>query len=136
MNNTSTVRNHIVYDTYGNVLSETAGGARSAIKFTGRYFDTETGLQWNLNRWYDAKTGRWLSQDPIGFEGGDANLYRYVGNDPGNGVDPRGLADSALGSTSGTVVGRWRDNRWRRRPGLSRPWEERSSTTPQHCEAT
>ncbi|MCZ2074442.1 MAG: hypothetical protein LC130_05505 [Bryobacterales bacterium] len=77
--------------TYGNVLSETAGGARSAIKFTGRYFDTETGLQWNLNRWYDAKTGRWLSQDPIGFEGGDGNLYRYVGNDPGNGVDPSGL---------------------------------------------
>ena len=36
VNNTSTVRNHIVYDTYGNVLSETAGGARSAIKFTGR----------------------------------------------------------------------------------------------------
>ncbi len=92
VNNTSTVRNHIVYDTYGNVLSETAGGARSAIKFTGRYFDTETGLQWNLNRWYDPKTGRWMSQDPIGFESGDANLYRYVGNDPGNGVDPSGLA--------------------------------------------
>ncbi len=92
VNNTSTVRNHIVYDTYGNVLSETAGGARSAIKFTGRYLDTETGLQWNLNRWYDAKTGRWMSQDPIGFEGGDGNLYRYVGNDPGNGVDPSGLS--------------------------------------------
>ena len=91
VNNTSAVRNHIVYDTYGNVLSETAGGARSAIKFTGRYFDTETGLQWNLNRWYDPKVGRWLSQDPIGFDGGDANLYRYVGNDPGNGVDPSGL---------------------------------------------
>ena len=94
VNNTSTVRNHIVYDTYGNVLSETAGSARSSLKFTGRYLDTETGLQWNLNRWYDPKVGRWLSQDPIGFESGDANLYRYVGNDPGNGVDPSGLADS------------------------------------------
>ena len=44
-----------------------------------------------LHRWYDAGVGRWLSQDPIGFAAGDANLYRYVGNGATNWVDPSGL---------------------------------------------
>ena len=46
----------------------------------------------NQSRWYDATTGRWLSEDPIGFGGGDANLYRYCGNGPTDGTDPSGLA--------------------------------------------
>jgi hypothetical protein len=41
---------------------------------------------------YDPKVGRWLEVDPIGFAGGDANLYRYVENDPTNATDPSGLA--------------------------------------------
>jgi RHS repeat-associated protein len=60
--------------------------------YTGRFRDDMTGLQWNLNRWYDASTGRWLSEDPIGFGGGDDNLYRYVGNSPLANTDPTGLA--------------------------------------------
>lgn len=44
---------------------------------------------------YDPTIGRWTSQDPIGFEAGDANLYRYVGNGPTNGVDPSGLRGTA-----------------------------------------
>ncbi|MBX3032733.1 MAG: RHS repeat-associated core domain-containing protein [Bdellovibrionaceae bacterium] len=40
---------------------------------------------------YDAETGRWTSKDPILFEGGDANLYGYVLNDPVNLIDPNGL---------------------------------------------
>ncbi len=56
-----------------------------------RPFDAATGLQNNLNRWYDPATGRWLSEDPIGFEGGDANLYRYVENLPTVHIDPTGL---------------------------------------------
>ncbi len=41
-------------------------------------------------RWYDPEVGRWLSEDPIGFEAGDANLYRYVGNENTGAVDPSG----------------------------------------------
>ena len=54
--------------------------SNSLFVFTGRPFDSDTQLQNNLNRWYDARVGRWLSEDPIGFSGGDGNLYRYVGN--------------------------------------------------------
>jgi hypothetical protein len=40
---------------------------------------------------FDPTVGRWLEEDSIGFEGGDANLYRFVGNDPTNATDPTGM---------------------------------------------
>jgi len=43
------------------------------------------------NRWYDPTSGRFLSKDPIGLDGGDLNLYVFCGNDPVNNVDPYGL---------------------------------------------
>ena len=56
----------------------------------GQYYDAETGLHYNWNRYYDPDTGRYLSPDPIGLEGG-LNLYAYVENDPVNWVDMFGL---------------------------------------------
>ena len=44
-----------------------------------------------MHRWYDNQTGRWISEDPIGFAGGDANLARYVGNIAASMTDPDGL---------------------------------------------
>jgi RHS repeat-associated protein len=52
-----------------------------------------SGLQLALYRAYDPELGRWISEDPLGEEGG-LNLYGYVGNSPLMGVDPLGLADS------------------------------------------
>ena len=66
--------------------------------YTGRMFDEATGLQNNLHRWYDAGVGRWLSQDPIGFAAGDANLYRYVGNGVTNWTDSDGLQQQRPGN--------------------------------------
>jgi RHS repeat-associated protein len=88
---TTSLDNHIVYDSFGNVVSETNSSVASDFLFTGRYTDAHTGLQWNLNRWYVPSIGRWASEDPIGFTAGDPNLARYVGNGPTTRVDPRGL---------------------------------------------
>ena len=43
--------------------------------------------------WFDPQTGRFVSEDPLGFGAGDANLNRYVGNDPLNKTDPSGLEE-------------------------------------------
>lgn len=58
--------------------------------FTGREFDRETVLYYYRTRYYDSSVGRFITRDPIRFNGGDANLYRYVFNDPVNLTDPSG----------------------------------------------
>ena len=55
-------------------------------------YDTDTRLVRFGARDYDAEVGRWTTKDPIGFAGGDTNLYGYVFSDPINFIDPRGLA--------------------------------------------
>ena len=69
-----------------------AGASTPRFTYTGQQFDAATGLYYYSARWYDASTGRFMSQDPAGFSAGDANLYRYVGNDPTNATDPTGMA--------------------------------------------
>lgn len=70
-------------------------------------YDPLTGLVHFGAREYDAETGRWTSKDPIRFDGGDTNLYAYVGNDPVNHVDPQGLdwEDDAFKMLSDGVSG-------------------------------
>jgi RHS repeat-associated protein len=63
----------------------------------GYYLDPDTGDYYVRARNYSPDFARWLSQDPMGFDAGDSNLFRYVGNSVGNspvnGVDPSGRAD-------------------------------------------
>lgn len=49
---------------------------------------------------YDPTIGRWISEDPIGFEAADPNLYRYVENNPTNATDPSGLTQHAASAPS------------------------------------
>src|SRR5262249_37326401 len=67
------------------------GNSGDRFQYTGREYDSAVKLQYNRARYYDAALGKWVSVDPIGFEAGDANLYRYVGNAPTNHTDPSGL---------------------------------------------
>ena len=57
----------------------------------GYYTDTDTGLIYCQSRFYDPATGRWLTRDPISYEGG-INLYEYCDGNPVMNVDPSGLA--------------------------------------------
>jgi RHS repeat-associated protein len=89
------------YDAWG---LRTTQGAQDAASFgfTGHLEHKELGLVFTLYRAYDPVTGRWLSRDPIGEEGG-INLYGYVGNNPVNLVDPDGQL--AIGAVVGGVAG-------------------------------
>ncbi|MCC7087098.1 MAG: RHS repeat-associated core domain-containing protein [Pirellulales bacterium] len=90
----TTLADHAQYDAFGNRLD--APTVDSLFGYTGRYHDDDTGLQWNGSsqgggRWYDSATGRWLSEDAIGFRGDASNLYRYVENRATIFVDPSGM---------------------------------------------
>ena len=63
----TTVVNHIVYDAFGWVTAQSDPSVTTLFGFTARPFDADTGLQNNLNRWYDAETETWISVDPMGF---------------------------------------------------------------------
>ncbi|VVO63721.1 putative deoxyribonuclease RhsA [Pseudomonas fluorescens] len=60
------------------------------LRFQGQYFDDETGLHYNTFRYYDPEVGRFITQDPIGLEGG-SNLYKYAPS-PIGWIDPEGLS--------------------------------------------
>jgi RHS repeat-associated protein len=79
------------YDEWGRVLLDTNPGFQP-FGFAGGLYDRDTGLVRFGARDYDPETGRWTAKDPIGFDGGDSNLFGYVANDPVNWVDPLGLA--------------------------------------------
>ena len=66
-----------------------------------------------IARDYDPEVGRWTAKDPILFDGGQANLYVYVGNDPVNFIDPSGLAPTqpnVILNVIGKILGRAMDS--------------------------
>ncbi len=90
------------YDAYGAATIQRPDGTvigASAINnrflFTGREYVAQFGFYEFRARAYHPGLGRFMSEDPLGFGGGDSNLYRYGGNDPVNRTDPSGLDDDA-----------------------------------------
>nr|WP_321402208.1 RHS repeat-associated core domain-containing protein [uncultured Desulfobacter sp.] len=81
----------VEYDTFGNVINDTAPEFTVPFGFAGGLYDPDTGLVRFGFRDYDPDTGRWTAKDPIFFAGGDTDLYGYVLNDPVNFIDPWGL---------------------------------------------
>jgi RHS repeat-associated protein len=77
---TGTVAQSYTYDSFGNTTNS-SGSLTNFFRYTGREFDTETGLYYLRARYLDPTTGRFISEDPIGL-GGGIDFYRYADNNP------------------------------------------------------
>jgi RHS repeat-associated protein len=91
MDQSQAVVNSYVYDAFGNVTqSETIS---QPFKYVGQFgvMTEPNGFYYMRARYYDPKVGRFISEDPTGFDGGDVNLYAYVAGNPVMGIDPLGL---------------------------------------------
>ncbi|MGS8052879.1 RHS repeat domain-containing protein, partial [Escherichia marmotae] len=78
------------YQVWGNTIQEKDHGrVEQNLRYQGQYLDRETGLHYNLHRYYDPDVGRFIVTDPIGLNGG-INLYAYAPN-PLSWIDPLGL---------------------------------------------
>ncbi|MCQ6463566.1 RHS repeat-associated core domain-containing protein, partial [Vibrio parahaemolyticus] len=75
-------------------ISNSGAYFHQPLRLPGQYFDDETGLHYNLFRYYAPECGRFVSQDPIGLKGG-INLYQYAPN-PLSWIDPLGLTTEEI----------------------------------------
>ncbi|MFC3455264.1 DUF6531 domain-containing protein [Amycolatopsis speibonae] len=85
---------------WGRHLPSAGEKTRTPLRFPGQYADDETGLHYNVHRYYDPATARYLSQDPPGLEAGP-NPVAYPG-DPYATSDPLGLMDCGGTGSGGT----------------------------------
>ena len=95
-----------IYQAYGEVAVDNDPDGNGVTvtfnyRFPGQWVDIESGLYYNFYRYYDPKTGRYVTADPIGQDGG-ANIYTYVGGNPLYWIDPLGLAGTLVIHSSGS----------------------------------
>lgn len=86
---TGTTAKSYSYDAYGTIVEQT-GTVEQPYTYTGREFDSESGLLYYRARYYDPASGRFLQKDPMRFVNG-INLYAYTMNNPANFADALGL---------------------------------------------
>jgi RHS repeat-associated protein len=103
-NTSGNVVERMKYDAFGKITwldsnfgTKTNSGFDWNRTFTGQVLDTETGLMLYRNRYYHTGLGRFVSRDPIKYDAGDVNIYRYVENSSTNRVDFSGLQNTTIG---------------------------------------
>ncbi len=102
---TGSLPTQYTYEPFG-YTTESGVTSTNSYKYTGRE-DDGSGPSYYRARYYQPRLQRFISEDPIGFMGGDVNLYGYVGNSPILRTDPNGqivpaiLLGCALGASSG-----------------------------------
>ena len=91
---------HIVYDSFGNILTETNASNGDRFKFAGMEYDSTTGQYYDHAREYESAGGRPSDSHKIqlGFAARDNNLYRYVKNSPTSAIDPNGMDEETDGT--------------------------------------
>jgi len=89
-NGVGALANTYTYDIFGNLAAST-GTLTNPFRYTGREFDSESGLYFYRSRYFDPIAGRFVSEDSIRFEGG-IDFYEYVDNSPVNEFDPLGMS--------------------------------------------
>jgi RHS repeat-associated protein len=102
-----TVAESVTYDEYGSILSD-SNASFQPFRFAGGLYDPDKGFVHFGAREYDPQTGRWTTRDPLGFAGGDTNLYGYVLQNPVSMTDPTGLytgVDDAAFIVGGALIG-------------------------------
>ncbi len=97
-NSMAALLNTYTYDAFGNIAAS-SGSFLNPYLYTGRDYDSETGLRYYRTRYYLPDVGRFLSEDRIGFKG-SSNFYTYVDNEPPNFVDPWGEQIAVKGDTA------------------------------------
>ena len=94
---------HAIYNPFGKATMS-VNTVELNVRFPGQYYDQETGLHYNYFRYYDPSTGRYITSDPIGLEGG-INTYAYVYDNPLRFIDPLGLeAEMCVRPTQGIII--------------------------------
>jgi RHS repeat-associated protein len=115
------------YSPFGKVA--VAGSqSENPYKFTARE-DDGTGFYYYRARYYSPEQKRFISEDPLGFGGGDTNIQAYVGGNPVNAIDPSGeWVWWVVGGVVGTAVVHWTRNVWNKKDvtfsEAKRDWDE------------
>ena len=91
VSSSGSVLDHVVYDSFGNIVTETNASNGDRFKFAGMEYDPATLQYYDRARDYKPAIGRFTSLDPLGFHAGDTDLYRYVTNGPTDVVDQSGM---------------------------------------------
>jgi RHS repeat-associated protein len=95
---------------FGDKMPAALSGYAYHLRFAGQYYDAESGLYYNVRRYYAPGSGRYRQMDPIGYDGGQWSLLAYGNNNPLSNVDPLGLwsvsLSAYLGFGGGVTIGR------------------------------